>query len=99
SERSRRSITPHCFTLCLEQQPRRPARPRSTSGGNASSTRWCVERERAPFRLVACDLPKLLLLASFFRFLALVISRLAATRSAPRSPRLRYSFTSLATRH
>ncbi len=59
--------------LCLGQQRRLPARLRSTNGGNASSTHSCAEREHAPSQLVGCDLSKLLLLASFFRFLALAI--------------------------
>src|SRR6266568_3187555 len=79
SGRNHRSITLHCFMLCLGQQRRLPARLRSTNGGNASSTHSCAEREHAPSQLVGCDLSKLLLLASFFRFLALVISRLPAT--------------------
>src|SRR5213594_2273248 len=91
SELNHPSTMRHCFTLCLERLRRRPAQPPSTSGGNASSTRLCVERERAPCRLAACALSKRLRSASLFRFLGLAISQWPAMPLAPHSPRSRSS--------
>src|SRR5438552_11892992 len=99
SELNHRSTMRHCFTLCLERRRRRPAQPPSTSGGNASSTRLCVEREHAPFRLAACALSKRLRSASLFQFLASAILRWLVTRLVRRSPRLQLSSISSATHH